>query len=927
MTSRLSRSLRGVLAIAVAALLAANQTSGAVQGSLAAWGDNSSGQSTVPPDALSGVVGVTAGDAHSLALKEDGTVVAWGGNLSGQGMVPASLSGISAIAAGGYHNLALRTDGTVVAWGYNGQGQSAVPAGLNAVVAIAAGGFHSLALKQDGTVVAWGYNYWGQSTVPTNLSGVVAIAAGYYYSLALRIDGTVVAWGRSVSGEGATPASLGGIVAIAAGRFHNLALKSDGTVVAWGRNNYGESTVPAGLNGVLAIAAGSFHSLALKSGGTLVAWGNNDCGQSTVPDEVSGAVVIAAGAYHNLVGLRDRAPFLFRQPTNQTVAVGASALFVVGAGGTGPLHYQWRKDDMILIGETNSSLTMHGVQILNTGAYSVVVTNSVGSVTSQLARLTVGYSLVVQTSGSGTVLVAPNQNLYEPNTPVTLTAGAAVNNQFISWSGDASGNQNPLVLTMDAHKTVTATFRPGYRVTVAAEGPGSVTITPLKSYYLQGDVVQIAATPALWHHFARWSDGVTTNPRSVTVNSGATFTAVFVLTSPLEKVEFGGVSRVAPVGMPAVFVDGVFAVRPTVSARGSATVSLLTTFSRGSLLFTTDGSDPDFSSSLYVSAIGIEESATLRAIAYNADFTQSVEADPLEIIILPTLNTGTEGGGTVAIDPPAGAYFSNDLAVVTAAPAPGWRFLHWLGDETGTNPAATVSMSRNKCVQAVFGAALGNTVVGSGGVVRSPAADLYPYGTQVRLAAVPQAGSYFALWGNAATGTNNPLTFPVTNPNPTVTAVFATLPANQHALTVVPDGFGTVTNSPRGNRFGNGTNVTLRALPEPGQEFLGWSGDASGTSNPLVVTMTQSRVITANFTKRPRFAPILCDGVPNGEELQLLLTGEFGGRYSIEATTNLAPAPPVWEPLATLTNMFGSVQFNDSLPTNRPRRFYRAAGP
>ena len=206
-------------------------------------------------------------------------------------------------------------------------------------------------------------------------------------------------------------------------------------------------------------------------------------------------------------------------------------------------------------------------------------------------------------------------------------------------------------------------------------------------------------------------------------------------------------------------------------------------------------------------------------------------------------------------------------------------------------------------------------------------AELYPYGTPVRLTAVPQAGNYFVLWGNAASGTNNPLTFSVTNPNPTVTAVFAALPANQHALTVVPDGFGTVTNSPRGNRFGNGTNVTLLATPEAGQEFLGWSGDANGTNNPLVVTMNQSRVITASFTKRPRLAPLLCEGVPNGDEFQLLLTGEFGGHYSIEATTNLAPAAPAWEPLATFTNTFGSVQFNDPFRTNWPQKFYRLIVP
>ena len=77
--------------------------------------------------------------------------------------------------------------------------------------------------------------------------------------------------------------------------------------------------------------------------------------------------------------------------------------------------------------------------------------------------------------------------------------------------------------------------------------------------------------------------------------------------------------------------------------------------------------------------------------ACNADFTQSVQSDPVEIVILPTLSAATAGGGTVAVDPPAGAWSSNGTAVVTATPAPGWRFLYWPDDAAGTNPTASVS--------------------------------------------------------------------------------------------------------------------------------------------------------------------------------------------------------------------------------------------
>jgi uncharacterized repeat protein (TIGR02543 family) len=114
-------------------------------------------------------------------------------------------------------------------------------------------------------------------------------------------------------------------------------------------------------------------------------------------------------------------------------------------------------------------------------------------------------------------------------------------------------------------------------------------------------------------------------------------------------------------------------------------------------------------------------------------------------------------------------------------------------------------------------------------------------------------------------------------------------------------------------------------MPDEGQRFVGWSGDASGTQNPLTVVVNSNRVITAQFTKRPKLVPVFCGGAANGEEIQLLLTGEFGGHYSIEATETFAllSAATAWTPLVKVTNSFGAVQFNDPFDTNRTQRFYR----
>jgi alpha-tubulin suppressor-like RCC1 family protein len=263
-------------------------------GTVAAWGDNIYGQTTIPAG-LSGVVAIAAGGLHTIALKSDGTVAAWGDNTYGQTTIPAGLSNVVAIAAGGYHSVALRSDGTVTAWGMNAEGQTTIPAGLSNVVAIAAGGYHTVALRSDGTVTAWGYNSSGQTIIPPVLTDVVAIAAGGFHTVALMPDGTVTAWGDNGQNQAMIPAGLNNVVAIAAGYDHTVALKSNGTVAAWGDNIYGQTTKPAGLSGVVAIDAGGYHSVALKSDGTVTAWGRNAEGQTTIPEELNNVVALAAG--------------------------------------------------------------------------------------------------------------------------------------------------------------------------------------------------------------------------------------------------------------------------------------------------------------------------------------------------------------------------------------------------------------------------------------------------------------------------------------------------------------------------------------------------------------------------------------------------------------------------------------------------------
>jgi hypothetical protein len=82
-------------------------------------------------------------------------------------------------------------------------------------------------------------------------------------------------------------------------------------------------------------------------------------------------------------------PAITAQPQDQTVNPDASATFAVSATGTGPLSYQWKFNSANIPGATVSSYTQSPAQTNDAGAYSVVITNVAGSVTSSNATLSV----------------------------------------------------------------------------------------------------------------------------------------------------------------------------------------------------------------------------------------------------------------------------------------------------------------------------------------------------------------------------------------------------------------------------------------------------------------------------------------------------------------------------------------------------------
>lgn len=109
------------------------------------------------------------------------------------------------------------------------------------------------------------------------------------------------------------------------------------------------------------------------------------------------------------------APSIVQQPTSLSVAVGQPATFSVTASGTAPLAYQWQKNGVNITNAIQSTYTISSTQLSDGGNYQVVVSNSVGNVTSNAATLTV---TAPNQKPTATVLTPAKGTLYTAGTSI-----------------------------------------------------------------------------------------------------------------------------------------------------------------------------------------------------------------------------------------------------------------------------------------------------------------------------------------------------------------------------------------------------------------------------------------------------------------------------------------------------------------------------
>ena len=239
------------------------------------------------------------------------------------------------------------------------------------------------------------------NTAPTMSSGST-LSPGDYSGLGTLTFGgslTLNSGSKTLMGIGKYGGTTSNDLAVVTG-----ALAYAGTLTV---TNIGTNVFAAGDSFQLFTAgshSGGFSTVTLPTLSTNLAWYTNN--------------LISSGQL-TVVAL----PAITNQPAATVANTGTTAGFSVGATGSGTLAYQWRINGTNLTGATLSTLSLTNVQLTNAGNYTVVVTNSYGSVTSSIASLTVYVVPTISSSPTNLTVYVNSNALFNATASGTPTPG------------------------------------------------------------------------------------------------------------------------------------------------------------------------------------------------------------------------------------------------------------------------------------------------------------------------------------------------------------------------------------------------------------------------------------------------------------------------------------------------------------------------
>ena len=540
----------------------------------------------------------------------------------------------------------------------------------------------------------------------------------------------------------------------------------------------------------------------------------------------------------------------------------------------------------------------------------VVTMNSGKSITANFVGYPVNVTVVPASSGS--VSKSPNQATYAPGTQVTLTASSSV--PFLGWSGDASGSDNPLVVTVDGPKNITATFDANtVTTTVSPAGTGTITKSPNQPFYPTGALVTLQALPGAGYQFASWSGDTTgsDNPVTITVNGNQSVTANFAIPAPV----CGGWTLVPATTKPSARSSSATIwdpVRHRMVMYGGHRE-----FPSGPLGDTwalTMGATPTWS----LVASGSEarsdvspfyDSARDRFVIYGGTAPIGFYGD---LFALPLNGSTTWSQITTSGTPPAGRYgasviydplrdrmvlfgggvrcglacisYQNDVWQLTFAGTPTWTQIFPLGTPppVRSHAGAIYDPVRDRMVIMAGNGANPNGAWALSLSGTPTWTDLNPWGTphatSLKQALYDPIRDRALLFNVNGSGLISALDFKLDPNQPLWSQIYpsgARLGVRGVASCYDPDddlvllfggddntfrldlsgGYqldgggtnGSVIVGPMMECYSPGATRTIVAQPNQGYKFDHWVGDASGTSNPLEVTMDGYKVIRAEF--------------------------------------------------------------------------------
>ena len=439
------------------------------------------------------------------------------------------------------------------------------------------------------------------------------------------------------------------------------------------------------------------------------------------------------------------------------------------------------------------------------------------------------------TINSSTFTIKQNSTSTFLSGTVSPTANAAVFTftpdvpllPFTNYTGTiTTGATNKFRSAMVANYVFSFTTIPQLKVSSSPLAGGTSTGA---GTFAQGSKVTVSAIPATGYTFTNWTD------------SG---TATVASTSPNYQYTMSG-NRTLVANFAAV-IAGNFAVNLSSNPAAGGITNGAGSYNAGSTVAITTTPNAGYSFVNWTEngiAVSTSSNFQITALAANRTFVanfSSVASSQFAVV----LSSNPALGGTTS---GSGAFNSGTSVTVVATQNIGYTFTNWIDVSTGTIASTSASytfvLSANRTLVANFAVNTYtlNTTAVNGTVVNNPNQTTYNYGTTVQLTATGATGFTFTSWSGDATGSSNPLTVSMTA-NKNITANFtAGFTLNVTAVN------GTVVKNPNQTAYSSGTTVQLTATPNAGFTFTSWSGDATGTTNPLSIIMTANKNVTANF--------------------------------------------------------------------------------